>query len=119
MVANILIELGRIVFGIGLVSGMLMSGLSYQYKGKETTMSLLYDKTHIRTDTFTYKINSGGEFSIRESGIVTIVFENGRFVKAEFPFTGSYSRNGWRILSAINNEISQIESELAEKAEKQ
>ena len=48
---------------------------------------------------------------VGESGIITIIFEKGKFVSAHFPFSGNYTRNGWRILAAISNEIDLIERE--------
>ncbi len=73
---------------------------------------LLYDRDRTRTDTYCFQINSGGEFFVKESGTVKIIFENGVFVSASFPFCGSYTRNGWRILAAINDEINIIEQDM-------
>jgi hypothetical protein len=76
-------------------------------------MGLLYNETNVRKDVYSYKINGGGEFFVHESGTVTITFENGKFVSASFPFSGQYTRNGWRILAEINNKIEEIEKKLA------
>ena len=75
-------------------------------------MNLLYNDQHTKTDTYSYTINSGGEFYVTESGKVTIVFENGVFISASFPFRDRYSRNGWRILAAINKKIEEIEGDV-------
>lgn len=74
-------------------------------------MKLLHNEHHIKTDTYYYAINSGGEFFIKESGAVTIIFENDVFVSASFPYRDVYSRNGWRILAGINDMITKIENE--------
>lgn len=79
-------------------------------------MKMLYNETRIQTDTYHYEINGGGEFSVKESGEVTVVFENKKFVSASFPFSEHYTRNGWRILAAINEKINEIEQAL--KADK-
>ena len=75
---------------------------------------MLFNEHHVRTDTYRYAINGGGEFFIQESGAVEIVFENGVFVSASFPFHGIYTRNGWRILVGINKKIAEIEGERKE-----
>lgn len=49
---------------------------------------------------------------IREQGVVVVTFTNGVFERAEFPFNGLYSRNGWRLLAAINAFIEAKEQEL-------
>ena len=72
-------------------------------------MNLLYDEKHTKLDTYEYQINGGGKYYVKESGRVTIVFENGHFKSASFPLSGQYSRNGWRILAAMNEKISYIE----------
>jgi hypothetical protein len=72
-------------------------------------MNVLYDESHIKTDVYSYKINGGGEFFIKESGEVKILFENDVFVSASFPFRDVYTRNGWRILAGINEKIAEIE----------
>lgn len=74
-------------------------------------MNVLYNAQHTKRDTYCYEINSGGEFFIQESGTVTIIFENGKFISASFPMKGVYTRNGWRILAEINNRINKIENE--------
>ena len=77
-------------------------------------MELLYNEIPTRTDTYCYEINSGGELYVQESGQVKIGFDNKEFVRASCPFSGTYSRNGWRILAAINEKIKQIEQALKE-----
>lgn len=74
-------------------------------------MNVLYNERHTKTDIYHYEINEGGEFQIIESGDITIVFENDVFVSVSFPFREKYSRNGWRILAAINEKISEIEKQ--------
>jgi hypothetical protein len=72
-------------------------------------MRLLYSEAKTTKDTYIYQINNGGEFDIEEKGEVRIVFENGKFVSATFPFHGIYSRNQWRILAGITDKIAEIE----------
>ena len=69
---------------------------------------LLYDKQKHTTDTYTYQINSGGELGVKETGIITIVSIDGKFDHVKFGFAAPYSRNGWRILAAIEKEIESI-----------
>lgn len=45
----------------------------------------------------------------KESRPVTIVFENGHFAKCVFPFSGTYNRDQWKALVAIESEIRRIE----------
>lgn len=78
-------------------------------------MEMLYNQARTQTDTYCYEINSGGEFLVNESGKVVIVFENKKFVSASYPMSGTYTRNGWRILAAINEKIKQIEQTLKDK----
>ena len=47
--------------------------------------------------------------SEREIGTVVITFENGKFLKCDFPFRGLYTREQWAVLSQIEAEISRIE----------
>jgi len=75
-------------------------------------MSLLYNKKHKKIDTFIFNINSGGEDLVKETGEVSIIFLNGKFDQCNFPFTGHYTRNGFRILAEINDKISELEEEL-------
>lgn len=77
-------------------------------------MNLLYDKKVRTEQVFTYQINRGGMHHVTNDGDVVIVFVNGRFDHARFPFSGSYDRNEWRILKAIEEEISRIEESLKE-----
>lgn len=71
---------------------------------------LLYDAVCEQRHTYTFKINGGGELGVKESGQVTITFKDGRFESASFPFSGNYTRNGWRILADIEQKISDIEN---------
>lgn len=81
--------------------------------GATVTMSLeprvLYGCKAEQRDTYTLTINGGEEHRIEECGEVQIVFVNQKFKEAKFPMNGSYTRNGWRILAAIEQKISQIE----------
>lgn len=70
---------------------------------------LLYDEQRDTIDTYSYDINSGGELSVSEHGIVTIIFKNKKFYTANYPMEGMLSRNGWRIMAAINEKIEAIE----------
>ena len=78
-------------------------------------MNMLYNVTNTQTDTYCYEINSGGDFYVKETGNVTIVFENGKFVSASYPMSKRYTRNGWRILAAINERIEAIEQAMKDK----
>lgn len=71
--------------------------------------NILYDMEHEQTDEFAFKINRGGEYQINESGTVEITFRNGEFQSVRYPLAGTYTRNGWRILAAIEDKISRIE----------
>lgn len=82
-------------------------------------MKMLYSETYIHTDVYHYEINGGGEYFVQESGKVKIVFENKKFVSASYPLSGTYSRNGWRILAAINEKINEIEKQLGKSTEAQ
>ena len=73
---------------------------------------LLYNATKETRETYSFQINSGGELGVEETGTVTITFLNGKFEKCHFPFAGNYTRNGWRILAAIEQKISEIEAQL-------
>ena len=71
---------------------------------------LLYDPKYEGLETYSFQINVGGELYVEESGEVKIVFKNGRFESATFPFSGVYTRNGWRILADIESKIRDIEN---------
>ena len=77
---------------------------------KKDEVCLLYDETKEKYETYTYRINGGGSYFIIETGKIILTFVDGKFFKAEFPFVGMYSRNGWRILAAIEQKISEIEA---------
>ena len=42
-------------------------------------------------------------------GKVIITFENGKFSRCDFPFKGTYNREQWSMLAAIEEEIHRIE----------
>lgn len=69
--------------------------------------ALLIRKKTVNTDVYTYEINSN---DIKECGIVNITFVNQKFSEAIYPLKDKYSRKGWEILAAINEEIKLIES---------
>jgi len=71
-------------------------------------MKLLSNRKHMKIDTYYFDIKEGE----KSGGAVIITFQNGEFLKAEYPFSGIYSRNCWRILSAINEEIEKLEKEM-------
>lgn len=49
-----------------------------------------------------------------------IVFENGEFSKALYPFTNNpYSRHQWKILAAIEQKISDIEEAIINQLKKE
>jgi hypothetical protein len=73
------------------------------------TDNLLYGMEHRDTDEFTFQINRGGDKWVQETGTVTITFKDREFYSAQYPFAGTYSRNGWRILAEIEAEISRLE----------
>lgn len=72
-------------------------------------MSLLYDEAKKKTEVFSFQVNSGGIDNVRESGVISIIFIDDKFSSVSFPLTGSYSRNGWKIMAAINQKIEEIE----------
>ncbi|MBT4876329.1 MAG: hypothetical protein HOJ48_01215 [Desulfobacula sp.] len=71
---------------------------------------LLYGMELTRTDVYKLTINSGGNLMVKTNGEVTIVFVNGKFEQVSFLFTGRYTRNQWRILSAIEQMIGKLEA---------
>ena len=76
----------------------------------------LYNEHHNKVDTFSFKINAVSSPPGDEKGIVSIVFENGKFKEATFPMRGLYSRRGWKIIGDIAQRIDKIEVELDEEA---
>lgn len=72
-------------------------------------MALLYNNIITNRVEYTFDINAGGSLQIKERGKVTITFVDGAFHSVDFPFNGKYTRNGWRILAAINDKIQAIE----------
>lgn len=83
----------------------------------QKTPSLLYDEQRTTTDTFFYKINSGGELDVKETGEVVIEFKDKKFHSVRCnSFEVSLreiTRNGWRLLAAIERKISDIEHDIA------
>ena len=76
------------------------------------SQNFLYGKAHERHDFYSYEINSGGQMGVYETGKITIHFIDGQFSNAHFPFSGTYTRNGWRILAEIERRITAIEESL-------
>lgn len=81
---------------------------------KNGAQRLLYDKINETTDVYSFQINSGGPLHVKERGLVEITFKNGKFesVSLPFPVTPGATRNAWRILAAIEEEIGKVEVEL-------
>lgn len=81
-------------------------------------MNILYNKTETKTQTFAYKINSGGVLNLRVSNgtdrHVTITFIDGKFSKVEHNINGAFtdSRSYWHVMEAINQEIGRIEESI-------
>ena len=73
---------------------------------------LLFNGTHIRKDVYQYEINSGGDCDVNEQGFITIRFRDGEFDGCDFPFSGEYSRNAWRILKDVAEKITELEEDL-------
>ena len=72
-------------------------------------MNLLFGEQKKKYEEHRFKINSGSELTVGETGEIIIHFVNDKFDKVEFPFSGMYSRNAWRILAAIEAKITEIE----------
>ena len=49
------------------------------------------------------------EFEVEEGNIIHIVFENGEFSRCSFGFSGTYTREQWKILAAIEKKITELE----------
>ena len=65
--------------------------------------------TKTKVETYTYKIKSDAlNISNRD---VILTFENGEFKNCSFPFTGSYTRDHWKILAEIQKEIEKVITE--------
>jgi hypothetical protein len=53
------------------------------------------------------------EFNFSNSlGIITIKFSDGEFERVNYAFRDPYSRDQWKILAEINDEITRIEKEM-------
>lgn len=80
-------------------------------------MSIFYNKKKKKIETYSYQINSGWNGTIREnileSGEIVITFKNDKFCTATFPFSGEYTRTGWKLLVEIERKITEIEKEKA------
>ena len=63
----------------------------------------------IRRETWIFEIQQDLQFYPQTLGHVEITFTDGKFVKATFPFTGSYSKKQWDLLAQISGKISEIE----------
>jgi len=77
-------------------------------------MHRLYDETVHTVTTYQYKINTYGissEPELCNCGYIRIIFVNGIFDRAEFPFSNPYTKNQWEVLSAINEKIQELTKE--------
>lgn len=98
----------------GLITMKLGEILCQSCNAKHETTSveleprLLYGAECEQRHIYTFKINTG--LYEKESGQVKITFKDGRFESAAFPFSGNYTRNGWRILAEIEQKITDIEN---------
>ena len=81
-------------------------------------MRYLYDEVKKKIEVYSFQINQGGPEFIREHGIVSVTFIDDKFSSVAFPLTGQYSRNGWKIMAAINRKIEEIETRKANEAAK-
>ena len=51
-------------------------------------------------------------------GEIKITFTNEKFVKATFPFTGSYTKAQWNLLAQVSKKITEIEKQYQTSHEK-
>ena len=74
-------------------------------------MNRLYDMEKVTVETYSYKVNgTSGEPGISYSmERVVIVFKDGKFDHAMFPFTSPYTKAQWEVLAAISEKIKKIE----------
>jgi hypothetical protein len=70
--------------------------------------NLLFNEHVNKTEEYCYKIEVEGE-----KAVIIIVFENEMFERVSFPFGGPYTRSEWRILAAIERQITEIEEKYA------
>jgi hypothetical protein len=69
--------------------------------------------TEYHFDLFPSMLEPLGPFRPADTiGKVLIVFENGKFSKCSFPFSGTYTREQWSMLAEIESEIHRIELSL-------
>lgn len=78
-------------------------------------------KIHDRVDTYVFKVNSHNRVYEPELNNITdiaIVFKNGKFDYAKFPFKSPYTEAIWEVMAAINLQIKFITEmlELEKKA---
>jgi len=69
---------------------------------------------HLRNkiDIYHYDVDMGyGHGVTRNTVIVTITFEDGKFKSVAYPFTGTYSRREWDALRDIYDQILELEAE--------
>lgn len=77
---------------------------------------LLFDKQRHKLETFTSRISVPEPSAWGQSDHdLTIIFENGVFREAKFTMSGTYSRHDWRVLAAIEEEISRLEKQLEDE----
>lgn len=62
---------------------------------------------------YRYLIEGTGVDEPENAGSVTIVFQDGKFKKCDYPFRGPYTRAQWNILAQIADQIRALELENA------
>lgn len=68
--------------------------------------------------TYNYTVgNLRGEENRGMVNVITIEFVDGKFSEVMFPFSKQYNREEWRVLAAIEAQITEIEKELENKHE--
>lgn len=67
-----------------------------------------------KKELFTYELRediyTGQHENFRNGETITISFFNGTFDGVSFPFSGHYTRNHWKILRFIEEEITRLEN---------
>jgi len=69
----------------------------------------LYNEEKEITEKYTYQINSLGCHEPDVFGEVVIIFINGKFKEARYPFAGMYTKGQWEVLGAIAKKIGEID----------
>lgn len=92
-------------------------------KTENNTMNIIHKSTRSITeyhfDLFPSMPEPLGPFRTADTiGKVVITFENGKFSKCSFPFSGTYTREQWSMLAEIESEISAIALSLSQMNQK-